>query len=520
MAAETGMAGFVKGRNGDANPDLTDLKRAVPSPGIKEEKRHKPKQGTSARREKSSGRQSRPQQNAALKSNNSSAENLSTTASTTRQRSGRDQARPIPYDQHATGGDNYIYGSTNFHEEPDNDQDLPQDPTPMDDKRFSMILAQSRAQPDIPTIAQTHIKGDSYPPTTSGVPSVTDLHDRTEVMPSGGGLHNLPTHAAERRMYDTRAHRQQQPNATRQLPATSHIQGRPLATANQLQDPMPLDSEPASDFAAIAGFPFARGHNIKKEIAVHTNHPQRPAANLQPFTPEVKADAPRLHREANKQATAHARHVANGQPVATERHAYRPEQQQHVAQVQDYDYQQQHAASGEQAKMPNQGPASDAFSEEDPVDRPEQQEFTEDSLDYGLDELYQKDYSSLKAEPFDSHPNAHPFVVSGLPDSAALTDKLVHLTGAEPKTQADFFASLNIDDWEEAGDWFLDQFGDTVKKLKDVRREKRKAARAFEDEIELREKVVRKKFALTDSAMVDMRASGAAVLQGTPRKKK
>jgi hypothetical protein len=53
-----------------------------------------------------------------------------------------------------------------------------------------------------------------------------------------------------------------------------------------------------------------------------------------------------------------------------------------------------------------------------------------------------------------------------------------------------------------------------------VRREKRKAARAFEDEIEVRETAVSKKRALTNAAMIEMKTSGIAVLQGTPGKKR
>ena len=126
----------------------------------------------------------------------------------------------------------------------------------------------------------------------------------------------------------------------------------------------------------------------------------------------------------------------------------------------------------------------------------------------------------MKGEPFDHSPHAQPFIVPGLPNTTALTDKLVQLNGAEAQTQSHFFASLNIVEWEEAGDWFLDRFGDTIKRLKDVRREKRKAARAFEDEIEVRETAVNKKRTLTNAAMVEMKTSGAAVLQGTPGKKR
>jgi hypothetical protein len=170
--------------------------------------------------------------------------------------------------------------------------------------------------------------------------------------------------------------------------------------------------------------------------------------------------------------------------------------------------------------MSDQRPASDALTEESRDEQPEPQIANEQPLDYDLEELYNKDYASLKGEPFDHSPQAQSFVVPGLPNTAVLTDKLVKLNGANPQTQASFFASLNIDEWEEAGDWFLDRFGETINRLKDVRREKRKAARAFEDEIEVRETAVSKKRALTSVAMSEMKASGAAILQGTPGRKR
>jgi hypothetical protein len=521
MAPETGMASFVKGRNGEVNTDLTDLKRPVPNPGAKEERKQKSKQSTAVRREKStSGRQSRAQGNA--NSNNSSTDNLSTTASTSRQKTGGDhhlETRSHSYDRHGTIGGQHpaIFGGTDYDDEPDNDQDLPDDP-PRGKEAFDRMLTESR-EPADNTIAQTHIKGDSYPPTTDGSPSVTDQHDRNGIRASGG-LQNLPTHAAERSMYVARPQRQQQQrshpfNTRHQLPTASHAHGQHRVSAHQLQDTRPLNSEPTSEYNVSAGFSFARGPNVKKEVTVNASHPQKQPVQLRPIPAEVKVDAPRPHRESGKQAAAQANPAANDHLMPLERHAYRPERQPEIQ-----DYHHHHAASDGQAMMPDQTPASDALTEEDPAEQLEQQEFNVDSLDYGMAELYNKDYSSLKAEPFDRPPNAQPFTDHGLPESAVLTEKLPHLSSAAPKTQSDFFASLNIDEWEEAGDWFLDRFGDTIKKLKDVRREKRKAARAFEDEIEIREAAVSKKRSLTQAAMGDMKASGAAVLMVTPGKKK
>ena len=109
-----------------------------------------------------------------------------------------------------------------------------------------------------------------------------------------------------------------------------------------------------------------------------------------------------------------------------------------------------------------------------------------------------------------SLPNAQP--------TDDLTQKLFAASELDRRDQAKFFASLTIDDWEQAGDWFLDRFGDVMKRLKEARREKREAAKRFEDEVEHRHDVISKKRKLTDDALSEMKTSGALVLQGTPRK--
>ena len=519
MAPSTGMANFVQGRNGDVTPDLNDLK--LPTPGAKDDRKQRSKNNSAHRERTQPSRQGRHQGHVFLKSNNSSADNLSTTASTTRQRSGGDQhleTRSRPYDRHDTNGDQpgAIFGGTDYDEDLDADQDLPQDPT---EGKFQRLAAEAKAANGTSTIAQTHIKGDSYPPTSAGVPSVTDHRERNEVRASGGHQ-NLPTHAAHRTIYGARAQKPQlQPGTTRHQPATvSHMHEQPIVTSHQLQDTRPLDSEPPSDIDAPGEFTFARPATIKKEVALHTFRPQKQAVNSRPLTPETKTDAARPRRELGKQITGHADPATNDSVAPTEKLTHHNGRHQGVTEVQSYN--EKHGASAGQALMSDPRPASDALTEEDPGEQPDSQVFSEEPLDYDPEELYNKDYASLKGEPFDHSPHAQPFVVPGLSDTAVLTDKLVQLNGAEAQTQAHFFASLNIDEWEEAGDWFLDRFGETIKRLKDVRREKRTAARAFEDEIEVRETAVSKKRALTNAAMIEMKASGIAVLQGTPGKKR
>ena len=513
------MADFVQGRNGDVAADLNDLK--IPTPSAKDERKQKSKNNTAHRERSQPSRQGRHQENAFLKSNNSSADNLSTTASTTRRRSGGDQqleTRSRSYDRNGTNvhQPDAVFAGADYDEDPNADQDLPQDPT---EGKYQRLAAEAKAANGTSTIAQTHIKGDSYPPTSAGVPSVTDQRDLNEVRASGG-LHNLPMHAVQRSIYGARAQKPQlQPtNIRRQSPTAPYAQEQPPVTSRQPHDTRPRDPEPQSDYDGPSTFAFSRPPTIKKEVAVQTFRPQKQAVHSRPLTPEIKTDDVRPRRELVKQATGQAEPATNDHMASAERHAYPNGRQPQVTEAQSY--QDLHGASAGQALMSDQCPTSDALAEENPEEQPEPQNVFEEPLDYDLEELYNKDYASVKGECFDHSPHAQPYVVPDLPNSAALTDKLVQLNGAEPQTQSNFFASLNIDEWEEAGDWFLDRFGDTIKQLKDVRREKRKAARAFEDEIEVRETAVSKRRALTNAAMAEMKTSGAAVLQGTPGKKR
>jgi hypothetical protein len=529
MASKAGMQGFVAERNADArtaNPDLNDLK--IQKPSAKADKKQKSKRSTNNLRERDqSGRPDRLHENASLRS--TSADALSTTASTSRPRNGDDfrlQTRSQMYDRNVNNGDDqaFAFGGTDYDEEPDNDQEPPHDPVAENKYQLMLAQAKGRGAAGSPTIGQIHLKGDSYPPTSAGVPSVTDQHDRSDARAPGGGIHNLPVHAAERTSFGRHAHRQQpQPvNARHNLATTSqrHTQGQQAAPFHQPQDIKSVDPEPGSDFDVSAGFTFGQVPAARKEITVNASRMHNQATKQRPSATELKAPAHRSHQiESEKQDVQLPIADTNSRAAIPDRHVFQQPEQAPLA-VKNTSYLHSRDSHEVQHQMMAQDPPSDAFVEEDPAEQLEPQEHHEELLDYDPPELFNKDYQSLKAELFDQHPNAQPFVIPGMPGTAKLADKMVSISGAEPGMQAEFFASLNIDEWEEAGDWFLDRFGDTIKALKNVRREKRKAARALEDEIEQRETHVSKKRAFTNVAMSGMKSSGAAVLLGTPGKKR
>lgn len=78
--------------------------------------------------------------------------------------------------------------------------------------------------------------------------------------------------------------------------------------------------------------------------------------------------------------------------------------------------------------------------------------------------------------------------------------------------QIAFFEALSTEDWEDAGDWFLEQFGKFIQVVKDNRQAKRRRAEQFEAEIKKRERAVRKKAEHFEGEFKGMSKAGQALL--------
>ncbi|KAF6225456.1 hypothetical protein HO133_009456 [Letharia lupina] len=138
-------------------------------------------------------------------------------------------------------------------------------------------------------------------------------------------------------------------------------------------------------------------------------------------------------------------------------------------------------------------------------------------LDYGVHQLAEMDYQQLHNESFDHVPGHIPY--HGLPDpSLPLSERLHNIY--PDKTHKDkaarakaFFASLTIDQYEECGDLLLDGFRDVMDRLRQARQQKRKAARAMEEQIAKREEWVRKKRGVCELELGRLRSAGTAVVK-------
>jgi hypothetical protein len=141
--------------------------------------------------------------------------------------------------------------------------------------------------------------------------------------------------------------------------------------------------------------------------------------------------------------------------------------------------------------------------------------------DYDFPALFDKTYDELKAEDFDNVPRGQPQVLSDDMVQKPLAERLTHVRGCLDASDQDrFFRALRTSEWEEAGDWFLEQFSSIITRTKEVRQKKRKMASEFEDEIEERYRNVTKRQQLVKGSLDQMKTQGESLMPKSPRPSK
>lgn len=141
--------------------------------------------------------------------------------------------------------------------------------------------------------------------------------------------------------------------------------------------------------------------------------------------------------------------------------------------------------------------------------------------DYDQGTLKKMTYNQLKAEGFDHDPRAEPAVLSDDMLKKPLPERLTHVQKSlDEGDQAKFFHSLPTAEWEEAGDWFLEQFSNIIQRTREARQTKRKLAKEFEDEVEQRHVHVDKKRHQVDDALEKMKNQGQGLIPKSPRPSK
>lgn len=359
-------------------------------------------------------------------------------------------------------------------------------------------------------------KDDSYPTTTSGTPSIPPEVDEGSGIESkhrvaGSGLVHRQSSRGLRP--DAATDRAKESQATTNETHVGHgVITRPNGLSHgdieQQATPNPVFAKPAPKQQMNVSLPkqnrqqSATAANLVPLASDNTAHRSSAAAHDHPSyqAPQVEHHQPKGSKDAREVLL----HQSNGVG-----HAKLQQRQT-----------RQQAMQARPAPQPEDFAADDDEPESDAsVQGQEDANDPRDGMDYDRAQLDNMDYDALKAQSFDVDPNAAA-VQDSLEPGSSITDRVATIAKVQPRQQVDFFNSLSMKDWEEAGDWFIGQFNGLVGKLKEVRQEKRKAAQGFEDEIEGRYKAVGQKRKQIDTALGDMRESGGKVLQGTPKKTK
>ncbi|KAI6803298.1 hypothetical protein KC363_g2549 [Hortaea werneckii] len=354
-----------------------------------------------------------------------------------------------------------------------------------------------------------YVAGDSYPSTTSGRPSLSNSDEssrktsRQQFQTSGPSLHH-------------------QLSSRQPIPSTKAINGgsndnglflnpshnEPLFEAPKFRynkGPAPSSMKPQRHYMQ----PNPQSQWIRPAEVTHlAQRPSTAGGNMQ-FNPQSHASD--FLQPIQPQHQQHTSSLIRGDkailPLDENAHGHWPEPPDHGIPQKVAERHHGVGAHFESTKSSGRAVAEQMdLGKEEP------------ELDYEPEELRSMDYQTLKGTAFDFEPYSSRSTLPNAQPTDDLTQKLFAAAELDRPEQAEFFASLTIDDWEQAGDWFLDRFGDVIKRLKEARREKREAAKRFEDEVEHRHDAVSKKRKLTDDALSEMKTSGALVLQGTPRK--
>ncbi|KAK4040751.1 extracellular mutant protein 11-domain-containing protein [Parachaetomium inaequale] len=137
------------------------------------------------------------------------------------------------------------------------------------------------------------------------------------------------------------------------------------------------------------------------------------------------------------------------------------------------------------------------------------------SLDYNDAELHAMSYANLRSQAFDFDPQTAALQQTSLPPAGGtIEERLEHYKGKGSMDQHEFFARLPLDEWDEAGDWFLARFGGVMQRLRQARKTKRGLVQQFEEEVAAREEAVRGKIEGIGRTLEELREEGMTMMEG------
>ncbi|KAK4544037.1 hypothetical protein LTR36_004535 [Oleoguttula mirabilis] len=551
--ASSNMGTFVRKRNANESADgvrgFDDLKLNPPAVSNTRATLSRPhqqpgKENTRRRGVPQQLRRASDEQQAFYDTDASDAGKTSTTMSMKRANAGNDPSRqPV---LRAAGGSSGPEGSESadgsdeededdsegaFPDDPLDDEEIPKIHGRLNQKQEGLLAAKGGNDRRRDRDGLPYMKGDSYPPTTSGRPSVSDQDDRAKAQ---AAQQNQAVPMAQPQQAGRQSSMRaplgpqsvQVPAAVHQpLPDTQHGFTGPKQDGH-IQTPLPGTG--SLEHVAKSGLAFGKPGPAKHHLPARPSEPLRQHILPQPPAAQQSLSTntgQRGSRPDLKPERTDTREVAYQRPILSPDDAAAPQPRQ---KKESKSRQVRRASPPVQQQVTKTAPEPEPLSNaalEDQNDlsnrfehEVEHHEEPKEELDYERSELYAMDYRALKKAKFDVNPNATYFGMLDDQPAITLTEQLASVSRLQPADQAHFMSTLDINQWEEAGDWFLGRFGELFSRFRGARQAKRKAASEFEEEIEARHGAVSKKRKLTENALSEMKTSGAQVLQGTPKK--
>ncbi|PPJ57613.1 hypothetical protein CBER1_04792 [Cercospora berteroae] len=405
-------------------------------------------------------------------------------------------------------------------------------------------------------LVQQTMQGDSYPSTTSGQPSEVDPNDNraTQQAHHAHSHHGQPItigRGVVRGQVGMTAPRAHGPQAT--MPSQPNRvdeaigSGFAFAKVSNSQPHANFSYAPGPRAPQTQGAPPPRMMPPNSQVQHHSSHHQapvnRPEQEPHPAARHVTGEKPTNARPPDKrnpsqQPTQPLSETGHESDMSDDRNFMQPPGLKlHPLHDSGNTGYEQPPPSDPPAENEPQFPGSAYHNEmarrhySDTAERGIVERYSEDAppddepppegepeFDYDPEDLLKMSYAQLKSQPFDVDPRGKKLEPALDSPTQSLHNKLATAIGLDAEGQAAFFETLGIDEWEEAGEWFLERFGDVVHAIKDSRREKRKLALEFEGKIDQRHEGVTKKQKLTQAALNEMKESGGKVLQGTPKR--
>jgi hypothetical protein len=349
------------------------------------------------------------------------------------------------------------------------------------------------------------VDGDSYPTTTEGNPTEVDEQQEQPVE------HPDPPSPSPRRL----AGQGQPPSMFNQQPQRPH----------HMLDTQNITPVPQQTLRVYQQGQQIRSQQRLESTAHGRNQPGQQHGNVEPPTSQPPSYSQSTREQSlAAPSAAHARpgtlaaDAQSGLPQRSSRMPFaQPVMQNPVPRIAEPATTSERVSATRTKAVPIiQQSVEHALVEPSPV-----QEHVQRLGDYDPELLSKMKYEELRDESFDKDPREQePSLPEDMREKPLAERLRTAQQNLDPTGQVKFFSALPTTEWEEAGDWFLDQFSTIITKTREARQKKRKEAQGFEKEIEARHQHVAKKQRLVEGAMAKMQAQGEGLVPKSPRARK